>query len=918
MKCLIVILTCLLGFNNLFAQQVENIVPKPCQSFEKTPAGKLSITNAKIILSPQTPAFKQAYELNSILRTKGFDTLKISIFKNYSDLTNNIILSLPELGVDSIISLSGSYSINFTKDYPGAEGYILDVSNSFMIIAGCDATGLHNGLMTASQLISGTKADVSIVYCRIIDVPEYPERWYYWPTNFLPAANSANTRAEASIASKFKLNGVLLTDSKFSFSSFMPKYYSDSVSSFGLFSKQNYLKIAMACMSFGYSNDILFNDPNYATGLPVKNQRFIIKADTACLIPSSAATIKNGDFENHNGNNFPNFAYIDDPGSKSFADNQIFFSGATSVRFDLDPAKYTTNNNYRVVSRTICSPFKLYHVHANVRTESLQADEGPRVTIIGNHNPSLNYCNVNVPWDTKGAWQEVDITFNSLNSDTINVYIGIWGGRSGKIWWDNFTLTEVPFVNTLRRDGTPLTVDNPLRNGFSPIEGKDYSSFQDPLMGNIPWNGCYTSWHNPPTFKIIKGGQIANGDSLNISYYHAVIIYDGQVAASMSEPKLYDIVDKQLGLIDSLLQTNTFFMSHDELRTMNWDFGDQNLKMTPAQILAYNVNKCTEIIYKYKPNADIWVWSDMFDEFHNAVKKDYYLVNGDLTGSANLISNKIGIGNWNGQPTLVDSSLKFFSSKGFRQIAAVYYDADENQIRQWKQWTKNVPGFKGMIYTTWTNNYSKMEPFSEYAWNHAPYIYHEPKKVPLTDKYNFDVKVKGDNWDKGWSLVETKVFYRVDPSAYYVSEIIPALADLLKNYTIDFHAPIKYLEYYLQATDNRGNITTIPRNGRFVIEGDKFYSKTLLSLPEQELYADGNVTIYPSPLINQDELSINFILPDYEGRLEINDIFGNQIYKSAIYSNQMIVDCSGFSDGLYFITIINKSGRIIKKFIKLR
>lgn len=53
--------------------------------------------------------------------------------------------------------------------------------------------------------------------------------------------------------------------------------------------------------------------------------------------------------------------------------------------------------------------------------------------------------------------------------------------------------------------------------------------------------------------------------------------------------------------------------------------------MTPAELLADNVLKCVETIQSKNKDVEIFVWSDMFDNTHNA-REDYYLLNGDLTG----------------------------------------------------------------------------------------------------------------------------------------------------------------------------------------------------------------------------------------------------------------------------------------------
>ncbi len=65
---------------------------------------------------------------------------------------------------------------------------------------------------------------------------------------------------------------------------------------------------------------------------------------------------------------------------------------------------------------------------------------------------------------------------------------------------------------------------------------------------------------------------------------------------STTEPKTYEIIEREFKILDSLLKPRTYFMNHDEIRIMNWDWGDQQYGTTPAMLLARNVNKCVDII----------------------------------------------------------------------------------------------------------------------------------------------------------------------------------------------------------------------------------------------------------------------------------------------------------------------------------
>jgi hypothetical protein len=346
-------------------------------------------------------------------------------------------------------------------------------------------------------------------------------------------------------------------------------------------------------------------------------------------------------------------------------------------------------------------------------------------------------------------------------------------------------------------------------------------------------------------------------------------------------------------------------MQHDEIRLMNWDYGDQIRALTPGQILADNVQRCTDIIHKYNPTANAWTWSDMFDEYHNAKPSNYYLVNGDLTGSADLLSKDIGIGNWNSGKH--EQSLEFFAEKGFPQISAPYYDQDENNIRIWKEWTQNTPNFQGMMYTTWASKYTHLEPFAEYSWNHAPHIYHYPKMIEPKGKMSLPVTIFGDNWDKSWSLQSASFYYRTENNEDFTEIPLNAVRD--EEYMFDIELPEnnEFLEYYFTAKDNRGWTKKIPL-------GDSVYFELGAITLNVKDNIKNDISISPNPV--QIGEKINIINLPCTSRIEIFDCIGNKVL--LVNANQQTnseINTSGLSAGIYFVKIYSENTIFVKKLI---
>lgn len=146
-------------------------------------------------------------------------------------------------------------------------------------------------------------------------------------------------------------------------------------------------------------------------------------------------------------------------------------------------------------------------------------------------------------------------------------------------------------------------------------------------------------------------------------------------------------------------------MSHDEIRTLNWDKSCGDRKLSPGAMLADNIRCCTAML----DGVDAYVWNDMFDPHHNA-HADFYLVRGDFAGSWEGLEARVTIVNWNFDQRR--KSLPFFAQRGHKQVIAAYYDGDLARVGQWLAAAREVQGVSGIMYTTWEQDYTQLEAFA--------------------------------------------------------------------------------------------------------------------------------------------------------------------------------------------------------------
>jgi hypothetical protein len=448
------------------------------------------------------------------------------------------------------------------------------------------------------------------------------------------------------------------------------------------------------------------HDPNYEEGVLAKDVQFVAHGAMATHQSDSPPRIVNGDFEDVTGNHFNHWAFQDDEGVTTFADHTVVHGGKTSLR--MESIGKNAARHCRIEQPIKLQPYRQYHISVWVKSEGLSPADPEIKVLTSDASSSISFQTFHT--ERTQDWTHYDLVFNSLDHQDAALYLGSWYGKDGKVWWDDLTIEEIALVNVLRRPGCPITVHG--ENGATYVEGRDYEKVVDPDLH--PWRAYHTSMG----IKLTANTRITEGERLRVSYYHSIIIYEDRITSCLSEPKIFAEWQEDVKRANELLHPAGFLMSHDELRVINQCALCQSKHMTPGELLAWNVHKAAQIIREIRPDAEVWVWNDMFDPLHNAVDH-FYAVNGPLKGSWKGLDPGIGIVNWNGGA--MGKDCKFFADLGLKQILSGYYDGDEDGagITQWKANTKDVPGIVGAMYTTWEDKYDAMDAWARKAWGAA-------------------------------------------------------------------------------------------------------------------------------------------------------------------------------------------------------
>ena len=301
-------------------------------------------------------------------------------------------------------------------------------------------------------------------------------------------------------------------------------------------------------------------------------------------------------------------------------------------------------------------------------------------------------------------WTKVALEFNSLDAKEISVALGVWGATQGTAWLDGIALESVPLLNVLRRDALPISLNSePAGAGQSYTEGEDFETIADPTLGISPYPGKYDTAHAPPQ----PMTELAEGDTVYYSGYHAHISQSSHVACSLSEPALDEVARQIITKNEDALAPDAFFLGHSEIRSGGWEA--ENLGLSTGKALADNVKRLTDII-ESETGKPIIIWGDMFDPQHNA-RPNYYQVGGDLAGSWEGLSENVTVVPW-WEGAKIDAngaaSLQFFAERGQPLIIGGYYNDDPTT--NYESWAAAAEGvaIDGAMFATWNGDFSEL------------------------------------------------------------------------------------------------------------------------------------------------------------------------------------------------------------------
>ncbi len=457
--------------------------------------------------------------------------------------------------------------------------------------------------------------------------------------------------------------------------------------------KETGVELIPTGFSVGYGGGAMGHDRSFSAALPVS---IALQAFGGKAVPAAGGNLLvNGDLEQHEGGRFAGFDFHDQPGEISFPDTATASTGTTSVRFENLAAN--EHGHGRIMQKVAVEPGRSYRFTLKIRTQDLVPVSGIQALVLADGS---TVANVHPGLEPTQDWTEVTVDFITVDETEVNVYAGIWGGKSGTFWLDDLQVREYCMpADVVRREGTPLELRSLDREAIF-AEGVDFERIENR--------------RDLDAITLTPGTSINEGERLLLACYKTPFVghsWGRQISLCMSNPTLYDYWDAQARRIHEALGNKRVLLAMDEIRNGGGCLSCRSRGISMAEVLGDCITKQRAIFKAIDPEIEVLIWSDMLDPNHNA-RDNYYRVVGDFTGSWQHVPKDLTIMCW--RKDMKEKSLAFFSGEGFPTMGACYYDTgDLVNSREWLEVLGRTPDASGIMFTSWQRGYELLSPYGD-------------------------------------------------------------------------------------------------------------------------------------------------------------------------------------------------------------
>jgi hypothetical protein len=518
----------------------------------------------------------------------------------------------------------------------------------------------------------------------------------------------------------------------------------------------------------------------------------------------------NGGFESWSGNRPANWSMIPDS-LFSFAsrDSLVKHAGANSIRFSGFTSGAFVGLSLRQ-ERDI-GPNKLLTLRFWYKTDNYCGQL--RIDVQGAFAPANTY---NKGWTSLTCpvtrdWTEIQFEFCSFNAGRVLLMVGPKTPAGGTVWLDDLSLETADLHRMVRREDTPLIVRS-ARNSVLLAEDLDYRVVE---MSS----SSYPQYVVQPRLELVPGSRLAVGDTVLVDWSCAPL-YGGvrrTQCFSQIEPLLeYQVRIRQL---DSLLHPDGFKISINEVSYAGYDAACTQRHMTPGQLAGSYCRQMYQVIQGRRPGTPVRIYGDAFDIYVRDVRAMPVAASSWTAGALEELPTPMEIMCMEGYSSNLDSSLNYFAANQHQSVMAVALYVSTSRIVSAVRAARRHSNCRGTEFFVWQGDCDadlqwKAALFGDLSWNLGPYIIHDPVPPP---NVNDSLRIVAEMWSDAFyssttpSIVSANARYRALPGGSWAT--VPMTQTGTGRYQAVLPpagAGAAAIEYYLTATDHRGEVRYAP------------------------------------------------------------------------------------------------------------
>jgi hypothetical protein len=392
----------------------------------------------------------------------------------------------------------------------------------------------------------------------------------------------------------------------------------------------------------------------------------------------------------------------------------------------------------------------------------------------------------------------------------IRLIIGINGMRSGRVWLDDFEITQAYPENIIRRSDTPLSLflaqDHTLLTEVEDFQVEDADS-----LANEEFVGT-------PLFRVMQGGKLKHGDAVMLNWGCGVKFQQHREAVCFSLHEPLQEYAERLRTVKQYLHPDGMNIHINEVSYAGYDSLCRSSGKFPAQLVGEYCGSMYDSIQAVMPGAKVRIYGDPFDIYVHDVRAfpvDYRPWTAGENGHSSLsyLPRAIQVMAMASYSWNLDSTFSEYHRLGFKGVVALMLDKGTANFEKYMLSGRDHENCIGLqAYGWFVESFDALPEISFLAWKMSPCLLaYPPEQNDSSVIFRTDAWCNSLSGEQAASIESVFLQYQTPAeSSWREQPMINCGAD---KYTCSLllNEPFSAdLNYRIIATDNRGLTASSP------------------------------------------------------------------------------------------------------------